>query len=518
VTGRVTRDRPADASPLVAFRNVGKTYANGTMALRGVSFEIAAGSCHAICGENGAGKSTLMKCLFGLEAPTEGVIEIDGRPIGHDHDPSSAGAAGIGMVHQHFSLVPSFTVAENLALAREPTRFGLLDHAASRRETRHLSARFGLTVDPDARVGSLSVAAQQKVEILKSLARNIRLLILDEPTAVLTPQETAQLFEHLRGLLAAGLTIVFISHKLREVRAFAERVTVLRGGRLTGDASVAQLDASEIARLVMGEELRAARHERTALGPEVLRVERLSLAARDPADCLWDVSFTLRSGEILGIAGVEGSGQRGLVSALCGRVTPSSGEGSFVGRNIERMNAAAWRAAGLAHIPADRYGNGAARTLSLADNAVGGLYRGSWLGRRLFLPRARAEARAAAFIRAFDVRAAGPKQLLGALSGGNAQKLISARELADDPRLVIADQPTRGIDVRSAALIRDRLTALAARGAAILLITADLDELLSLADRIIILFSGRIAACIENTGSLAPEDLGPYMLGLEKAA
>ncbi len=504
---------------LVAFHDVAKTYQNGVVALRGVSFAVAAGTCHAICGENGAGKSTLMKILFGLEAPSAGTIAIAGRPVGADHSPRAAAAAGIGMVHQHFSLVPSLTVAENVVLGREPRAGLLIDRAAARAEVRRLAERFRLAVDPDARVATLSVAAQQKVEILKALARNVRLLILDEPTAVLTPQETEELFDRLRHLRAEGLTIIFISHKLREVRALAEHVTVLREGRVTGDAPTAALDDATIARLVMGRDVRAVRREvRPVPGAEVLRADGLTLPAADPADRLNGVTFSLHAGEILGLAGVEGNGQRGLVAVLTGLRRAASGHATFLGRDLAQMDTGALRRAGMGHLPADRYAEGGARTLSLADNAIGGAHWDAALGRGPFLSRRAAERRAAELIRAYDVRAAGVRQPLASLSGGNAQKLIAAREFAARPKLLIADQPTRGIDIQAAAFIRARLIERAEQGAAVLLITADLDELLSLADRVAVMFGGRIVARLENGPGLTPEALGPYMLGLQAAA
>ena len=488
-------------------------------ALRGVSFAVDEGTCHAICGENGAGKSTLMKILFGLEAPSAGQVEIGGRPVGADHSPRAAAAAGIGMVHQHFSLVPSLTVAENIVLGREPKAGLLLDRAAARAEVARLAERFRLAVDPDARVATLSVAAQQKVEILKALARDVRLLILDEPTAVLTPQETDELFDRLRHLRAEGLTVIFISHKLREVRALADHVTVLREGRMTGDAPIAALDDATIARLVMGRDVRAVRREgQHAPGPEVLRAENLTLPATDPADRLEGLSLSLHAGEILGLAGVEGNGQRGLVAVLTGLRRAAGGQVSFLDRDIARMDTAALRRAGMGHLPADRYAEGGARTLSLADNAIGDAHRSRALGRWPFLSRRAAERRAADLIRDYGVRAAGPRALLGSLSGGNAQKLIAAREFAARPKLLIADQPTRGIDIQAAAFIRARLIELAEQGTAVLLITADLDELLSLADRVAVMFGGRIAARLENGPDLTPEALGPYMLGLRTAA
>jgi simple sugar transport system ATP-binding protein len=483
-------------------------------ALRDVSFAVAAGSCHAVCGENGAGKSTLMKVLFGLEQPDRGAVEVDGRAVVID-SPRVAAASGIGMVHQHFSLVPSLTVAENVVLGREPTRGPLLDRAAMRADVERLGARHGLAVDPAAVVGRLSVAAQQKVEILKALARDVRLLILDEPTAVLTPQETDELFERLRFLGAAGLTIIFISHKLREVRALAARVTVLRGGVVTGDAAMAEVSDAEVARMVMGRDVATVRRDGShARAERVLAANDLVLAAGDAADRLRGVSLTLRAGEILGIAGVEGSGQRGLVAVLSGERRPDSGGVVLRDTEATRLGTARLRAMGLAHLPGDRYAAGGAAALSLTDNAIAGSQRDGGLGWGPFLSRARAERMTAGMIAAYDVRARSPRQPLGSLSGGNAQKLIAAREFRGRPVLLIADQPTRGIDIQAAAFLRARLLDLAAGGTAVLLVTADLEELLALSDRVLVLFSGRVAARFENGPELTPERLGPAMLGM----
>ncbi len=511
---------PAPAmTSLVAFRNVTKRYPNGVVALRGVSFSVNDGTCHAICGENGAGKSTLMKCLFGLEAPTGGEVLIAGRPAGAHHSPRAAAAAGIGMVHQHFSLVPSLTVAENIVLGREPTRGPLIDRAAARADILRLSERFHLAVDPDMRVGALSVAAQQKVEILKALARNVRLLILDEPTAVLTPQETEELFARLHHLRASGLSIIFISHKLREVRALADHVTVLRQGEVTGDAAIADLDDDTIARLVMGRDVRPVRRGRGHQpGKEILRAVNMKMPPLHAADPLDGVSLTLHAGEILGIAGVDGSGQRGLVAALTGQRRLTGGSVQVLGRDLDTLDTAALRQRGMAHLPADRYADGGARTLSLTDNVIGGLHRSPSLRWGPFLRRAAVERQAVELIRSYDVRSTSPRQPLASLSGGNAQKLIAAREFSGQPKLLIADQPTRGIDIQAAAFIRSRIIGLAERGAAVLLISADLDELLSLSDRLAVMFGGRIVAKLENDATLSPEALGPYMLGLRAAA
>ena len=442
---------------------------------------------------------------------------MDGAALA-DNSPRVAAAAGIGMVHQHFSLVPSLTVAENIMLGREPTLGPLIDRAAARAEVWSLATRYKLAVEPNVVVGTLSVAAQQKVEILKALARRVRLLILDEPTAVLTPQETDELFDRLRDLRAAGLTIIFISHKLREVRVLAASVTVLRGGVVTGDAPLDTLDDDTITRMVMGRDVVGVRRSFAGghgrFGPPVLEVAALTRPALDPADRLDDMSFAIAAGQILGIAGVEGNGQRGLVQVLTGLAHAASGSVHFHGRDLGHVSTADLRALGMAHLPADRFHDGGARSLSLTDNAIGGMQRGGRLGPWPLLLRARAERIAAAMIKTYNVRARGVRQLLGALSGGNAQKLIAAREFGTHPKLLIVDQPTRGIDVEAAAFIRARIIELAGEGAAVLLITADLDELLALSDHVIVLFGGRIVARLGNDDSLTPERLGPAMLGL----
>ncbi len=505
-------------APLVAFAGISKTYGNGTLALDDVSFGVAAGVIHAICGENGAGKSTLMKILFGLEQPSSGAVLLNGVAAAIT-SPRIAAAFGIGMVHQHFSLLPSLSVAENIVLGQEPRRGVFIDRPAARQRVEALSQRYNLVVDPDATVRTLSVAAQQKVEILKALSREVRVLILDEPTAVLTPPETDELFERLRDLRAAGLTILFISHKLREVRALASHVTVLRAGRLVGDAPLDAIEDEAIARLVMGQAMRPRlkRGGRIA-GKPIVAASGLALTARDAADRLHGIDLTVHAGEILGVAGVDGSGQRGLVSLLTGRAQPSAGAVFYHGQPIAGLGTAALRQHGLAHLPADRFQDGGSKRMSIIENAIAGAHRLAAFSSGPFLKRRAMEARTAEMIERYTIRAPGPKAPLSALSGGNAQKVIAAREFATEPRFMIADQPTRGIDVAAAAFLHERLSELAEKGCAVLLVTADLDELLALSDRILVLYAGRIVARLENGPDLTPERLGPYMLGLESAA
>jgi len=509
---------PLQDAPAVAFRGISKTYPNGTVALSDVSFAIRKGSIHAVCGENGAGKSTLMKILFGLTGPSAGEILLDGRPV----VPSGADFAGrhrMGMVHQHFSLIPTLTVTENIILGHEPRKGFLIDQAEARRRVRALGEKYELAVDPDAVAGRLSVAAQQKVEILKALARDTTILILDEPTAVLSPPEIEELFKRLRDLRDRGMTIIFISHKLKEVRALAESVTVLRAGRLSGTSSLADVSDDAIMQMVMGKAVEVARRvPAEAAGAATVVMDDVSTAARNPADRIAGVSLVVHAGEIVGVAGVDGSGQRGLVSVLSGMMRPSAGRVLLEGQDMTRANGLAWRSAGLGNLPADRFGQGGAPGLSLADNAIAGTDRDRELQRGPFLRRAAVAARVKRMIADYSVRSFGIDERLDSLSGGNAQKLIAARELATRPSFLIADQPTRGIDVAAAAFLHRRLDEAARAGSAILLVTADLDELLRLADRVVVMFGGRIVANLRNGPALTPEKLGPFMLGLESAA
>ncbi|WP_296001753.1 ABC transporter ATP-binding protein [Rugamonas sp.] len=538
-------------SALIQFDRIGKTYANGSRALDDVSFTLHRGAIHAICGENGAGKSTLMKILFGLEQPSTGTLRLRGAELTLD-SPRTAAALGIGMVHQHFSLIAALTVAENLALGQEPTTLGglRLDRAAAAERVRELAQRYQLAVEPDALVASLSLAMRQKVEILKALSHEIELLILDEPTAVLTPQETAELFAQLRVLRQHGLTIVFISHKLREVRALADRVIVLRAGRVSSDTALADVSDADIARLAMGAaapERPAAARAAAALASATTAAAALAsatiaaaattsasasattAAAATPGAALVTLerlccghgagridalSLTLHAGEIVGVAGVDGSGQAALVAALMGRWPLRAGRVLLGQRDISALGAGARRRLGFGHLPADRLRDGSAPALSLVDNAMAGAHRLLRFCRGPWLRRAAWEAASAAMLDAYDVRRLSLHQPLSSLSGGNAQKLIAARELGARPQVLVAEEPTRGIDARAAALLHAGLAGRAADGGAVLLLSSDLDELLALSDRIIVLHGGRIVATFDRDPLLTPARLGAAMLGL----
>lgn len=506
-------------SPAIRFSGVSKTWPNGTVALSGVTFDVAHGTIHAICGENGAGKSTLMKILYGLEAATEGQVLIAGKPLVAGRH--AAADHGIGMVHQHFSLIPGLSVLENLILGNEPRKSGLIDAAAARRHIQALMDRFQLHVDPDALVSGLSVAAQQKVEILKALSRETRILILDEPTAVLSPPETEELFHRLRALRDAGMTILFISHKLNEVRALAQSVSVLRAGRYTGTATLADASDASILTMVMGEAMQIDRRAAGTIGAPVIRVDGLSTMPDGASAPLKALAFTLHEGEILGVAGVDGSGQEALAAVLSGAAHPSAGSIHFAGHDgistpMNTASTAKWRRRGMAHLPADRYAHGGAAAMILTENAIAGTDGDRALQSGPFLKPLAAARKAAAMVAEFGVRCLGIGERLDSLSGGNAQKLIAARELARDPKFLIADQPTRGIDLAAAAFLHSRFDAMTRKGGAVLLITADLDELLRLSDRILVLHDGEAVAVLDNSAAVTPQSLGPYMLGLER--
>ncbi|GAA5626556.1 galactose/methyl galactoside import ATP-binding protein MglA [Brucella sp. NBRC 12953] len=503
---------------IVAFRDVSKVYPNGTVALRDVSFSIRAGSIHAICGENGAGKSTLMKILFGIENATAGEIVIDGQTIS-SWSPEDASARGIGMVHQHFSLVPTLTVTENIILGHEPVKGGFIDRVSARKSVEELMQHYDLHADPDAITGTLSVAAQQKIEILKALARRTRLLILDEPTAVLSPPEIEELMRRLKALRDEGITILFISHKLNEVRELAESVTVLRGGAVAGTEKLADVPDDAIMQMVMGHavEIPERAHKLNAT-QTVLEMKGVTIEALDPADRIRDVNLIIGEGEIVGVAGVDGSGQRGLVSALSGLMRASQGAITLNGADMGAADTASWRKKGLAYLPADRFSQGGAPGLSLAENTIAGTDGNRDTDFGPFLRWSAIKARVSGMIKQYSVRAGAITERLDSLSGGNAQKLIAARELATKPKFLIADQPTRGIDVSAAAFLHRRIDEVAQDGCAVLLVSADLDELLRLSDRIVVFFNGRIVAVLRNGPDITPAVLGPYMLGTRDAA
>ncbi len=505
------------AEPVLRLTGITKRFGS-LLANDDISLELARGEVLALLGENGAGKSTLVSILFGHYVADAGTVEAFGAPL-PPGDPAAALAAGIGMVHQHFTLADNLTVLDNVLIGVEPWWWPVSRRAAARAKLVGLAARFGLTVDADARVGDLSIGERQRVEILKALYRDARILILDEPTAVLTPQESERLFATLRAFVAAGLSIVFISHKLGEVLAASHRVAVLRQGRLEAVLPAAGTDASALARLMVGREVaqpvRAARVRRpdTAAAPSVLSLRGVD-AVEGARTLLHRVSLELRPGEIVAIAGVAGNGQQPLAELLCGLRAPSSGELRVAGAPLA-ASPAAFIAAGVGRVPEDRHHLGAIAEASVAENAVAEHYRsppyarGGWLVERGPIREA-----AARIVADYGVRCRGLEQPIRQLSGGSMQKLILGRVLSRAPRLIIADQPTWGLDVGAVAWIHSKLLEAACAGAGIVLISEELEEILSLADRIAVISQGRLSAA-RPVADWTTATLGLAMMGAD---
>jgi ABC-type uncharacterized transport system ATPase subunit len=502
---------------MLELRDITKRFGN-VLANDGVSIKVEAGTIHAIVGENGAGKSTAMRIAYGFYTADGGDILIEGevRRIATPHD---AIALGVGMVHQHFMLVEPMTVAENIVLGAETGGTFALDLGKAAQEIRALSDEFKLSVDPNATIESLSVGQQQRVELLKALYRRARLLILDEPTAVLTPQEVEEFFAILRRMREQGKTVVIITHKLSEVLAISDDVTVMRDGRVVGRVKTSETNAAELARLMVGRDvlLRVEKTEARA-GADVLAVNNLTLTGRDGARRLDGVSFKVGAGEIVGIAGVEGNGQTELIESLAGLNASHNalaGDVEFDGHNITHLTARARRELGIAHIPEDRHRRGLLLDFDLAENSIlGDHYRKpavAGLG-DVFLNDRGIRARALEVIKDFDVRPANPELPARALSGGNQQKLIIGREFGLKPKLLLVSQPTRGVDIGAIEFIHRKLVALRDAGCAVLLVSAELEEVTALADRLLIMREGRIVGEVDPKQATT-EEIGLLMTG-----
>jgi general nucleoside transport system ATP-binding protein len=505
----------ADA-PLLELRGITKRFP-GVVANDHVDLELAKGEVHALLGENGAGKSTLMNILYGLYHPDEGQIRLNGKPISIT-SPRDAIDRGIGMVHQHFMLIPVMTVAENIVLATEPRKGPFLDLAGAEERVRELSTQYGLVVRPEARVSSISVGMQQRAEILKALYRGAEILILDEPTAVLTPQEASELFAIIRSLQEDGKSIIFISHKLNEVLDIADRITVLRQGKKIDTVPREGATREGLARLMVGREV-VLRVEKPPAQPgeTLLKVEDLVVVDERNLEAVRGVSFELRAGEIVGIAGVDGNGQTELIDALTGLRRPSAGRITAVGRDLTTANARESLDAGVGHIPEDRQLRGLVLDFTLAENLALHDYEKEPNSKWGWLFPGRLIERAGRLLKEFDVRGGRPQTLAAALSGGNQQKVVIAREVSRDPRILVAAQPTRGLDVGAIEFVHRRLVKERDEGRAILLVSFELEEILSLSDRILVVYEGRIAG--EYPPGVTEEELGIAMTGgRERAA
>ena len=508
----------AQGGTIVSFQHVSMQFP-GVLANHDVTLDIRKGEVFALVGENGAGKSTLMNILYGLNTPTSGKVLVKGSQVTH-FSPSEAIARGVGMVHQHFMLVPSFTVAQNIVLSNEPRKLGIFcDFAKAEEETQALVQEYGLTVDPRAKVEDISVGLQQRVEILKTLRRGADVLILDEPTAVLTPQETDELFGVIRRMVREKqMTIIIITHKLYEVMAISDRVGVMRQGKLVGVAETKDVNERILAAMMVGKEVLLDALDREDRGETETAVEVQDLQALDnrglPA--VRGVSLTVRRGEILGIAGIEGNGQSELIEAITGMRPLRGGTVTIMGKSIAGKTPGEIRALGLAHVPEDRLATGVCAPADITDNLIVGKEkdpRFSW--KRIHMKRKAIRAYAQEIFQRFDIRGAGVDTAVGSLSGGNMQKVVVAREFSFDTPVLIISQPTRGVDIGAMDFIHQQIMQKRNAGCAILLVSADLDELLRLSDRLLTIYEGRITGEFQ-AGDIDKREISYHMTGGRK--
>jgi len=506
-----------ESTPLaVELRGITKRFP-GVVANKDIELRVARGEVHAIVGENGAGKSTLMKTLYGMHRPDEGQILVDGREV-HLRSPNDAIAAGIGMVHQHFMLADNFTVLENIVLGSEPTKGLRLDRATARRRITEISDSYSLGLQPDQLVEDLGVGDRQRVEIAKVLYRGATILILDEPTAVLVPQEVDELFGNLAELKREGLTVIFISHKLDEVRKVADSITVIRRGTTVGTADPGTTTARQLAEMMVGAELPTpATRDSTVRETPVLRITGLTVpgtsGGRAAVD---DVSMTVREGEVVGIAGVEGNGQSELIDAVLGLRLPSAGTVVLGEEDITAWSTRQRREGGVGFIPEDRHRQGMLLEAPLWENRILGHQTRPPAVKGAFIDRKSARADTARIMTEYDVRAPGPNTPAVALSGGNQQKLIVGREMSAHPRVLVAAHPTRGVDVGAQSVIWELLKDARAEGLGIVLVSADLEELIGLSDTLHVMLRGRLVATVDPR-QVTPEELGGYMTGGSEA-
>ncbi|QYX57887.1 ABC transporter ATP-binding protein [Roseovarius sp. SCSIO 43702] len=503
-------DQPEAQDTVLRLSGITKRF--GTLTANdAISFDLNRGEVIALLGENGAGKTTLMNILFGHYTADEGTVEVFGRTL-PPGAPGAALEAGVGMVHQHFTLADNMSVLDNILLGTEPLwRLGL-GRGAARRKVERLAEDFGLRVDPDAKVATLSVGERQRVEILKALYRDARILILDEPTAVLTPQETDALFETLRTAVAQGLSIIFISHKLHEVMAISSRVLVLRHGKLVGEVETGRTDRHKLAEMMVGAEIKKIEPRAATPGEVLLSLERVSTAPQGNRPGLKAVDLDLRRGQITGLAGVSGNGQGALADLLSGLDVPTDGEMRLGGEAVRDWSPRAAVARGIGRIPEDRHRTGTIADFSLTENAVLEGYAKPPFSRRGWMDWRRARDLTEEMIGKYDVRCPGPDTRIRLLSGGNMQKLILGRVFEAGPEIILANQPVRGLDIGAVTYVQEQLIAARDAGAAVLLISEDLDEVLALSDVIHVMSEGRLSPEFAR-GTMTPAELGGWMAG-----
>ena len=500
-------------TPLLELKGITKTFGSFT-ANEDINLTVYPGEVHALLGENGAGKSTLMNVIYGIYKPDRGEIRRFGSPV-KIQSPKDALRHGIGMVHQHFMLVSSLTVAENIILGMEPRKGVMVDLAYARKQVEEMGRKYNLYVEPDKRVEDLTVGQKQKVEILKALFRGARILILDEPTAVLTPQETQELFEELLNLKDHGYTIIFISHKLQEIKQICNRITIIRRGTTMGVHDVETVSEQDISRLMVGRDvILDVKKDAAKPGEALVKVKDLVVVDENGKHAVDHVSFSLRKGEILGIAGVEGNGQTELVRAITGMGAYSHGAIEISGQDIKGYSVEKIRNLKLAHIPADRMTMGMAPRLSITENMIA-----DKLGWKRFFKKGVRDKRAVKeygeeMVKQYLIFCKSQDVAINSLSGGNIQKAVLARELSGSPQVIIADQPTRGVDVGATEFIRQRLVEMRDEGNGVILVTSDLNEVLGLSDSLIVMYEGRIVAYISDTSKMTEAQLGTYMLGI----
>ena len=501
---------------LLQMSHITKIYPNGVMANEDVDFSVRTGEIHALMGENGAGKSTLMNILYGEHQPESGEIRLRGEAV-RIGSPKEAIGLGIGMVHQHFMLVPSMTVAQNIFLGMEPKKNGFVDKKEMLKEAEALAEKYNFKINCKARIADIPVGMKQKVEILKALARGAKILILDEPTAVLTPQETQELFRELMAFKDKGHTIIFISHKLKEIRQICDRITIMKSGRSIGTYDMEGMDEQQISRLMVGRDVVKAVDKTPAKpGETVLSVKNLSCVNEDGKHAVKNISLKVRRGEILGIAGVEGNGQAEFIESITGMRRDYQGSVSICGTDIRGRNILEIRHTGVSHIPEDRMTVGVAVDASISDNLIADKLGEPLIGNGPFLSKRKIRALSEDLVQKFQIKCKSPAQEVGMLSGGNMQKVVVAREFSGNPKLMVADQPSRGVDVGAMEFIHKKLVEIRDSGAAVLLVSADLNEVMELSDSLAVFYGGEVAAYFENSKDVTEEELGYYMLGIKK--